>query len=331
VLLVQAGDVPVELVDSLTEWLIAKLASRGGYEMVGKEAFRAQIGKEEKRVFACVSNRTCLSNVATALALDRIIVGTLGVKDKGKPSKRFIYQLYLINAVTAKEIKRVNGEVKGGPEKLAEALDPALTELLKPPVQPGGLIVKANINGAKVHLDDRFVGSAPAAVDKIQPKTYRLRVVQSGYYTHEQRVEVEPGRVRTIEVELIEKQEPRRSWLFYTAWSTAGVAAAVGIAAAVVGGLSQKQPTGPTQVAAVDDLRRRESMALSANVLIGVGSAVALASAAVFVFGWDRFTVRPENAGAGAPTGADEGGETSGSFGSQPQDGRSAWTGGVTW
>jgi hypothetical protein len=44
----------------------------------------------------------------------------------------------------------------------------------------------------------------------------------------------------------------------------------------------------------LEDLKRRERMALSANILIGIGSAVALASAATFIFGWKHFTIRPQ-------------------------------------
>lgn len=301
VLLVKGGDAELELVDSLTEWILARLAAKGNYDMVGKEAFRAKIGSEEERVFACVSNRTCLSNVATALSLDLILVGTLGVRKKGKKDQEYRYQLYLINAVSAKEIKRVNGTVKGKTENLGPALDKAITELLKPPVKPGGLIVKCNVAGAKIHLDDRFVGSAPAAMDKVKPGKYRLRVVGQDHYIHRSSVTIEEGRIKTVEVKLIRRAKPRKSWLFYTAWTTAGVAVATGIAAAVVGGLSRRTQ-GETQLEVLDDWDRRKKMALSANALIGAASAVALTSAAVFLFGWKRFTVNPETPKGAEPS-----------------------------
>ena len=212
--------------------------------------------------------------------------------------------------------------MKGKTENLGPALDKAITELLKPPVKPGGLIVKCNVAGAKIHLDDRFVGSAPAAMDKVKPGKYRLRVVGQNHYIHRSTVTIEEGRIKTVEVKLIKRAKARKSWLFYTAWTTAGVSVATGIAAAVVGGLSRRTQ-GETQLEVLDDWDRRKKMALSANVLIGAASAVALTSAAVFIFGWKRFTVNPERPRGIEPSAAGASMAPAGG-GSQPW-GRLSW------
>jgi len=285
VLILQTGVASSELADNLTEVLLVNLSTRGKFLVVGKEVVKNQLGGVEKRVLECVGNRTCVGNVATTLALDYLIVGTLG-----KLESTWMYNLYFIDAASGGERRRVHRRVTGDMAKLTQSLDKSLVELLKPRVKPGVLRVISNVRGAKVHINDQFAGTVPLRRAGLKPGTVRLRIEADGYYPAERTVAVAPGKTLVIHIFLSRVPPKRATWKVYLAWSSLGVALAAGVAAGATGGLSRRS-RGSTQTELLEDLDRRRRLALVANVMIGVGAAAALTSAALFIFARKGFYV----------------------------------------
>jgi len=285
VLILQTGVTSSDLADNLTEVLLVNLSTRGKFQVVGKEVVKTQLGGVEKRVLLCVGNRTCVGNVATTLALDYLIVGTLG-----KLESTWMYNLYFIDAASGGERKRVHRRVTGDLARLTRSLDKSLAELLKPRVKPGVVRVVGNVRGAKVHIDDAFVGTVPLRRSGLKPGTLRLRVEADGYFSAERRVEVEPGKTVMVRVVLVRVPPRKPTWKVYLAWTTFGVALAAAAAAGTTGGLSRKV-RGTTQAELLADLDRRRNLALVANVMIGVSAAAAVTSAALFIFARKGFYV----------------------------------------
>jgi hypothetical protein len=283
VLILGTGGISAELADNLTEVLIVNISTRGKYRVVGKEVVKSQLGGTEKLVLRCLNNRTCVGNVATSLALDLLIVGTLGQFEN-----TWLYNLYFLDAASAAEKKRVHKRVNGDLGALTKSLDTALAELLRPKVKPASVRVIANVDGAKIHLDDRFAGTVPLERDQLEPGTVRVRVEADGYFPVKKTVQLSPGQTLQVRVRL-QKIPPReKTWRFHTAWAGVGVAAGAALIAGVTGGLSRKK-SGDTQVARLQDLERREKLAATANAFAALAGVAAITSAALFLFGRDGF------------------------------------------
>ncbi len=278
VLILGTGGISTELADNLTEVLIVNLSARGKVQVVGKEAVKSRLGGTEKLVLRCINNKTCVGNVATSLALDFLIVGTLG-----KFEDQWLYNLYYLDASSAAEKKRVHKRVRGDVAALTQSLDAALAELLKPRVKPGTLRVEANVAGAKVHLDDEFAGTVPLKREALKPGPLKVRVEADGYYAAERTVQVQSGQTVVVRVELKRILPRVKTWKFHVAWAGVGVAAGSLVIAAVTGGLSRKV-TGATQVARLDDVDRRKRVAGTANAFFVIAGAAAITSAALFLF-----------------------------------------------
>lgn len=278
VLILQTGVASSELADNLTEVLLVNLSTRGKFRVVGKEVVKTQLGGVEKRVLECVGNRTCVGNVATQLALDYLIVGTLG-----KLESTWMYNLYFIDAASGGERKRVHRRVTGDVAKLTQSLDKSLAELLKPRIKPGILRVLGNVPGAKVHIDDQFAGTVPLRRAGLKPGKVRVRIEADGYYSSERTVAVAPGQTMVVRFVLVRVPPRKPTWKLVLAWSAFSVALAAGTSAVATGVLSRKS-RGTTQAQLLEDLDRRKKLALVTNVMIGVSAASAVTWAALLIF-----------------------------------------------
>ena len=83
VLVVATADKDADLADNLTEVIIAYAAQHGGFEIAGKEEFRARLGVEsERRTQACLDDIACLGRAGVSLGVRRIVAGSVGTRGK---------------------------------------------------------------------------------------------------------------------------------------------------------------------------------------------------------------------------------------------------------
>ena len=86
VLVLATADKDADLADNLTEVIIAYAAQHGGFEIAGKEEFRARLGVEsERRAQACLDDVSCLGRAGVSLGVRRIVAGSVGTRGKQVP------------------------------------------------------------------------------------------------------------------------------------------------------------------------------------------------------------------------------------------------------
>jgi hypothetical protein len=289
VLVLATSDNGADLADNLSEVIIARIAQHGGFEIAGKEEFRTRVGVEsEQRVQACLDDMACMGRAAVSLGVRRIVAGNVGMR-----GKQFLFNLNLDNVETGHIEARVFRLVEGGIEDLIHAVQEANDELFKPRVEPGKIQVDSAPAGARVAIDNAYLGVTPLISGTLLAGKHNVRVEADGRFPWTSKVEVRPG--QELQIKLTGDNLPlRRRWPPYLAYGSATVAA-VGLAAGgFLGELSQLQPSGDTRQAAMDDLHQKQRFALGANIAFGVGAAAALTSLLTFILYGDDIFGRTE-------------------------------------
>jgi hypothetical protein len=266
VLVLGTSEKDAELADNLTEVLIAYVAQHGGFEIAGKEEFRARLGVEdERRAQDCLDDISCLGRAGVSLGVRRIVAGSVGTR-----GKQFRFNLNLDNIEEGKVESRVFRLVEGGVEDLIKAVQEASGELFRPHVEPGKIQIASQPDGARVAIDNAYLGVTPLISGTLLAGKHNVRVEADGHFPWASRVEVLPG--QELQIKLSPENLPRRrAWPSYAAYGSAALAVAAIAAGGFLGELSQLQPTGNTRQLAMDDLDQKRHFALAANISFGAG------------------------------------------------------------
>jgi PEGA domain-containing protein len=277
VLVLATADKDADLADNLTEVIIAYAAQHGGFEIAGKEEFRARLGVEsERRAQACLDDISCLGRAGVSLGVRRIVAGSVGTR-----GKQVLFNLNLDNVQDGKVESRVFRLVEGGVENLIKAVQDAASELFRPRVEPGKIQVASDPGGARVSIDNAYLGITPLISPTLLAGKHDVRVEATDRFPWTSRVEVRPG--EELQIRLTPDNLPRRRrWPATTAYASSALAAAAFATGAFLGVVSQLQPSGDTREAAMQDLEQKKNFALAANISFGVGAV--LASVALFHF-----------------------------------------------
>jgi hypothetical protein len=277
VLVLAASEKDAELADNLTEVIIAH-AARGGFEIAGKEEFRARLGVEnERRAQACVDDISCLGRAGVSLGVRRIVAGSVGTR-----GKRFLFNLNLDNVQDGKVESRVFRLVEGGVEDLIKAVQDASGELFRPRVEPGKIQVGSDPVGARVSVDNAYLGITPLLSPTLLAGKHNVRVEADGRFPWTSRVEVLPG--QELQISLLPENLPRRRrWPSALGYGSASLAVASIAAGAFLGVLSQLTPGGDSRQAAMDDLDQKRRFAQGANIAFVAGAVLSVASLVTFI------------------------------------------------
>jgi hypothetical protein len=277
VLVLGSSDKDAELADNLTEVLIAYVARQGGFEIAGKEEFRARLGVQtDRRAQECLDDLSCLGRAGVSLGVRRIVAGTVGAR-----GRQFLFNLTLNNIEQGKVESRVFRLVDGGVEDLIHAVQEASGELFRPHVEPGKIQVASEPAGARVSIDNAYLGVTPLLSETLLPGQHAVRVEADGRFPWLSRVDVRPG--QELQIRLSPENLPRRrAWPAYAAYGTAIAGAAALAAGGFLGELSQLQPSGSTRQQAVDDLDQKRNLATAANV--SFASAAVLGAVSLYFF-----------------------------------------------
>ncbi len=138
----------------------------------------------------------------------------------------------------------------------------------------GALLVKSNVPGAKVYLDEKFLGAAPLN-ETVAPGEYQLRVAADGMKNYETPLTIERGQTTKALVRM--NPAPSRT----SAWVSASFAAALFIGGGIAGGVALKlddeldEDRNNGRLAS-DDPRIMKGFVwgLSADLAFGVGAVV---------------------------------------------------------
>jgi hypothetical protein len=277
VLVVAAADKDAELADNLTEVIIAHAAQQGGFEIAGKEEFRARLGVDnDRRAQACLDDISCLGRAGVSLGVRRIVAGSVGTR-----GKRYLFNLNLDNVQDGRVESRVFRLVEGGVEDLIKAVQEASTELFRPRVEPGKIQISSQPEGARVSIDNAYLGITPLISPTLVAGKHNVRVEAADRFPWTSRVEVRPG--EELQIKLTPENLPRRRrWPAYTAYASTTLAAAAFAAGGFLGVLSQPQPGGDSREAAMQDLDEKQTFARAANISFVAGAV--LTAVAVYHF-----------------------------------------------
>jgi PEGA domain-containing protein len=270
VLVVATADKDAELAENLTEVIIAYAAQHGGFEVAGKEEFRARLGVDtDRRAQACLDDISCLGRAGVSLGVRRIVAGSVGTR-----GKRYLFNLNLDNVQDGRVESRVFRLVEGGVEDLIKAVQEASSELFRPRVEPGKIQIASQPDGARVSIDNAYLGITPLISPTLLAGKHNVRVEAPDRFPWTSRVEVRPG--EELQIRLTPDNLPRRRrWPGYTAYASAGLAAASFAAAGFLGVLSQPQPGGDSREAAMQDLDEKKTFARAATISFVAGGVLA--------------------------------------------------------
>ena len=285
VLVVGTSEKDAELADNLTEVIIAHAAQHGGFEIAGKEEFRARLGVEnERRAQSCLDDISCLGRAGVSLGVRRIVAGSVGTR-----GKRYLFNLNLDNIQDGRVESRVFRLVEGGVEDLIRAVQEASTELFRPHVEPGKIQVASQPEGARVSIDNAYLGITPLISPTLLAGKHNVRVEADGRFPWTSRVEVLPG--QELQIRLTPDNLPaRRRFPTYGAYGGAALCVASLAAGGFLGVLSQLQPNGDSRAAAMADLDQKRKFAFAANVAFGASAVFGLVSLYYFIrYGDDVF------------------------------------------
>ena len=266
-----------ELADNLTEVIIGAIAQRRGVEMAGREEFRAQLGVEsEQRAQACIDDLACLGRAAVSLGVRRIVAGTVGIR-----GKQYLFNLNLNNVESNRVENHIFRLVEGGVPDLIRSVQTATEELFRPRVEPGRIQLTSSPVGARVSIDNAYLGVTPLISGTLLSGKHTVRVEAEDRFPWISAVDVFPG--QDLGVNLTEANLPRRrSWPKTAAVGSASLAGLSFAAGGFLGVLSQLSPSGDTRAAAQDDFRQKQRFSDAANVAF-LSGAVFTAAAIYFV------------------------------------------------
>jgi hypothetical protein len=152
---------------------------------------------------------------------------------------------------------------------------------------PGGLRVLSSLDGATVFIDGKSLGQTPFSRSDLAPGKHEVAVAHRGRRLWNDSVEIEPGRTASTVANLRWSTRRKASVL------TAGGGVAAAIAGLVTGllalgedsALAGAPPTADADRRAWDDrLDRRDRLATSSTVLLGVAGAALVGAAALYWF-----------------------------------------------
>lgn len=289
VLVLGTSEADADLAENVTEVVIAYIARQGSFELAGKEEFQARLGVDsELRGQACLEAMSCLSRAAVSLGVRRIVSGSVGTR-----GKQFLFSLALNNVEAGQVENRVFRLIEGDVGLLIRAVQEGITELFKPRVQPGRVEVKSVPEGARVSIDNAYLGVTPLISGTLLPGPHKVRVEAENRFPWISKVEVMPG--QDLGINLTENNLPRRSRVPGRVAYTSG---ALGLAALAAGGffgvLSQVNTSGNARAEHQSDLDERSRFADFANVSLIAGGALTLISLGTFVLYRDDIFGRDE-------------------------------------
>lgn len=282
VVLLPRGATDPSVSDSLTELLIARVASRGAMEIVGKEEFQAALGRDDAGTLDCIESDACLGRMGRELRVSELITGTIHIG--ATDAERIRFELYRLDVASGSARGHVSREIEGGLPSLLGALNTSVDELFVERIDPGAVVLTLTPSHAVVTLDEFPVLGAEGRFrsDFLSPGDHTLVARASGFRTQQRIVHVEPGTTLMLDMDLTERVSERA--LSPLTW-TLGATSVVGFGFAL--GLGVASSARPETLAGQPPLTMSQSNlyftaradeALAANILFGVSAALAIAT-----------------------------------------------------
>jgi hypothetical protein len=274
------------LADNLTEVAMARVARRR-FEVVGTEEFRGRLGMLRDPQ-ACLQDAACLGRVAVELVVTKIVVGSLAIE-----RNQYLFHLALWDLPSGAVENRAFRLVEGPVEDLVRNVQDATDALFVPRPEPSRIHIDSEPRGARVFLDNVFLGVTPMLSPEVLAGRHRVAVDHDHRFPWTSTVEVPPG--ERLEIRLTAQNlPPRRAWPAAVGASSGAAALLALGAGALLGVQSEVELADATRQDAMLDFQRRQHLGrLSTGLLI---SSAVLAGLSVYHFIHYRHDIfgRPE-------------------------------------
>jgi PEGA domain len=192
----------------------------------------------------------------------------------------FLLNLSLLDITTGRAQQQVFKSVEGDIGDLMRAVQLGVEQLLRPRPADARLRVTSVPEGARVVVDDVYLGRSPLLAGGLPPGRHRVRVEPDERFAWKSQVDLPDG--GEVDLDLgAEKFPRRRRWPGPLAAGAAVGAVAALATGLVFGVLATGAPTGSTREEAQADLQRRITYGhVSTGLLIG-GGALAIGAGAI--------------------------------------------------
>jgi hypothetical protein len=256
------------LADNLTEVAIARVAEARHGTLAGNSEFRRRLGMEPAQARTCLDDIACLGRVGVALGVRRAVTGSVRAE-----ADKYLVNLTLTDIESGKTVARFFRLVRGGLQDLMAATQEGVDDLFRKREEPGRVRVESIPDGARVLVDEMYVGTTPVISGPLVGGEHLIRLDREGYFPWKTTVKVLPGdelQIRVAEREL----ERRRAWPGYLASTGVIAGLAAGTVGVTLGRLSQIEPSAGSRRTLQDDLEHRKDFARGANVAFVAGGAL---------------------------------------------------------
>ena len=275
VIVTAPNPVDAALADNLTEVTMARVAQRG-HQVAGAEEFRARLGAGAREVERCAEDATCLGRAAVSLGVTKILIGAVRSRQG-----QYLFDLALHDPRSGTAENRTFRMIDGPLPQLITTVQDAADAVFKTKLEVGRLYVDSQPPGARVLIDNAFVGVTPMLAGSLLPGTHRVVVEREDRFPWSADVEVPSG--GQLEVRLTPDNLPERwRWPAYVAYGSAAAASLSLIGGTFLGVASEINPSLDTRREVMRDFERRRTMGRAANVLLA--TSVLLAGVSVYHF-----------------------------------------------
>jgi hypothetical protein len=278
VVLLPRGATDPSVTDSLTELLIARVASRGAMEIVGKEEFQAALGRDDAGTLDCIESDACLGRMGRELRVSELITGTIHVDVADADRIRF--ELYRLDVESGSARGHVSHEIVGGFSALLAALNTSVDELFVERLDPGAVVLTMTPSDAVVTLDEFPVmgSNGHFRSDFLSPGDHALVARAGGHRLLQRVIRVEPGTTLMLDIALTPRSSTASlSPLSWTLGTTGFVALGLAIGLGVASTARPELRPGQLQFTMSETtgyFNARADEALAANLLYGVSAAL---------------------------------------------------------
>ncbi len=206
-----------------------------------------------------------------SLGVRRIVAGSIGTR-----GKRYLFNLNLDNVETGKVENRVFRLVEGGVEDLIRAVQEGDRRAVPPARRPGKIQIASMPAGARVSIDNAYLGVTPLISGTLLAGKHNVRVEADGRFPWMSKVEV-------LHAGAADQAHLRQPAGATPLAGLHGLRLGLGVRSRArdrwfPGRAVPIQPTGNDRAAAQNDEHQKVNFARGANIAFGAGAFFAVVS-----------------------------------------------------
>jgi hypothetical protein len=217
---------------SLSEYLSLRFAE-GCFQVVPRQQIMERLRKQKEDSYKSCYDRNCQIELGREVSAQKIVESQILKIGDGCSVGAKLYDLKKATTEIAAtenvacQIKDISAAIDKISYRVCNFIRPGLeNKQVQALPQPGKLIVRTNIEGARLLVDDQDKGTAPKALE-LSAGDYEIQVSKAGYYTKSTKVSLTSGKERELYLQLERDypMHPYKKWGHISFWSGVGLTA----------------------------------------------------------------------------------------------------------